>query len=59
VQAELPGVLRGVLPEVQWILTTTSPLIAAACDPSEVLALRRLPEQREIVLFAGEHALTH
>ncbi len=59
VQAELPGVLRAALPEVQWILTTTSPLISAACDPSEVLALRRLPEQREIVLFSGAHALTH
>ncbi|HVJ17963.1 MAG TPA: hypothetical protein VM686_21230 [Polyangiaceae bacterium] len=59
VQAELCGVLREVLPDVQWILTTTSPLIAAACDPSEVLALRRLPEHRDVVLYAGDQALTH
>ena len=59
VQAELCGVLREALPEVQWILTTTSPLVAAACDPSEVLALRRLPEQRDVVLYAGDQALTH
>jgi hypothetical protein len=59
VQAELPNALRSVLPEVQWILTTTSPFVAAACDPSEVLALRRLPEQRDVALFAGEQALTH
>jgi hypothetical protein len=59
VQAELCGVLRDALPEVQWILTTTSPLIAAACDPSEVLALRRLPERRDVVLYAGDQALTH
>jgi hypothetical protein len=59
VQAALGAVLRRVLPEVQWILTTTSPLVAASCEPSEVLALRRLPEQPVVELYAGDQALTH
>ena len=53
------GALRAALPEVQWILTTTSPVVAASCEPREVLALRRLPEQPEVSLFAGDQALTH
>ena len=53
------GALRRALPEVQWILTTTSSLVAASCEPSEVLALRRLPEQADVTLFAGDQALTH
>lgn len=58
-QAELGGTLRRALPEVQWILTTTSSAVAASCEPHEVLALRRLPEQPGVVLFAGDQALTH
>lgn len=58
-QAELAGALRLALPEVQWILTTTSSVVAASCEPSEVLALRRLPEQADVTLFAGDQALTH
>ncbi len=34
--------LRAALPEAQWILTTASPVIAAASDAHSVLALRRL-----------------
>jgi hypothetical protein len=58
-QAEIAGTLRRALPEVQWILTTTSAIVAASCEPSEVLALRRLPERPDVALFAGDQALTH
>jgi hypothetical protein len=58
-QAEMVNAFRTALPEVQWILTTTSPVVAASCEPREVLALRRLPEQPEVTLFAGDQALTH
>ena len=59
VQAELLRTLREALPEAQWIVTTTSPLIAASADASAVLALRRLPSEERVVVHSGEEALTH
>lgn len=59
VQGELIPALRRALPRVQWILTTTSPVVAASCDPDEVLALRRLPEDERTSLFLDEDAVTH
>jgi hypothetical protein len=38
----LPALLRRALPRVQWIVTTASPPVAAGCDVSEVMALRRM-----------------
>ena len=37
----LVPLLRGALPNVQWILTTSSTQLAMACAPGEVIALRR------------------
>jgi hypothetical protein len=37
----LGPLLRQALPNVQWILTTSSAQLAMACDPGEVVALRR------------------
>jgi predicted ATPase len=37
----LVPLLRGALPNVQWILTTSSSQLAMACAPGEVVALRR------------------
>lgn len=37
----LVPLLRQALPNVQWILTTSSSQLAMACDPGEVVALRR------------------
>jgi hypothetical protein len=59
VQNTLLGSLRGVLPRVQWIVTTTSPLVAASAEDREVLALRRLPRAAEVQLFAGAEARVH
>jgi hypothetical protein len=59
VQERLVATLRTCLPRVQWILTTTSPLVAASCDARNVLALRRLPEDEHIELFVDEQARTH
>jgi hypothetical protein len=51
--------LRAALPNVQWILATSSPDIALPCDAGDVLALRRMPESDEVRLYGGEQALVH
>jgi AAA domain-containing protein len=38
--------LRRALPNVQWILTTASTHLALACDPGEIIALRRTASSR-------------
>jgi hypothetical protein len=56
---QLVGTLRQCLPHVQWILTTSSPVMAASVDARQVLALRRLPDDEHIELFIGQQARTH
>jgi hypothetical protein len=51
--------LRAALPNVQWILATSSPDIALPCDAGDILALRRMPESDEVRLYDGEQALVH
>jgi hypothetical protein len=51
--------LRRLMPRIQWILTTTSPSIAASCHTSDILALRRVPEDERVELFVGPEARTH
>jgi hypothetical protein len=58
-QSGLLSRLRSVLPRVQWIVTTTSPLVAASAEDREVLALRRLPRTADVQLFAGAEARVH
>ena len=43
--------LRLAFPRVQWILTTTSPTLAASVDAESVFAFRRLPESDEVQLY--------
>lgn len=43
---ELAPLLRRALPNVQWILTTSSTQLALACDASEIIALRRTGPHR-------------
>lgn len=50
----LVPLLRRALPNVQWILTTSSTQLANACAPGEVVALRRSGEER---IEVGEGAL--
>jgi len=59
VQQQLLSALREALPEAQWILTTSSPVLACSADPRAVLALRPLPEGDGVRVFAGDHARTH
>lgn len=59
VESAILGRLRAALPRVQWIVTTSSPLVAASAEGREVLALRRLPRTREVQLFAGPEARIH
>ncbi|MEM7156903.1 MAG: hypothetical protein AAF799_28895 [Myxococcota bacterium] len=59
VLAELIPTLRAALLGVQWIFTTSSPQLAAAAAPGQVVALRRLDEDDEVTLFRDEHARTH
>lgn len=44
----LPALLKSALPNVQWILTTSSTQLALACAPGEVIALRRTEERIEV-----------
>jgi hypothetical protein len=59
VEQKLLPALRAALPEAQWILTTTSPVLAGVADARSVLALRHLPEGDGVRVFAGEQARTH
>ena len=59
VLSHLVPALRRALPKVQWIVSATSPLVAASCEASEVIALRRNPERGNIEYFTGPQALTH
>jgi hypothetical protein len=57
--SKLVPALRLALPKVQWIVTTTSPVVAASCEVTDVIALRRRSEQDTVELFTGELARTH
>jgi hypothetical protein len=59
VLASLLDCLRNTLPRVQWIVTTTSPVVAASASEREVFALRRLPRAPEVQLFSGAEARVH
>lgn len=57
VAAELPARLALALPRVQWVLATSSPLVASRLDAQQVVALRRLGG--DVVAFEGEDARLH
>ncbi len=59
VQRGLVPALRGALPRVQWLLTTSSADVTTGCEPHEVLALRRMPATRSVELFEGPLATLH
>ncbi len=59
VQATLLPTLCEVLPNVQWIVTTTSSIVAHACDVGQVVALRRCPPRDRVELYWGNQARTH
>ncbi len=59
VLAALPERLRAALPRVQWIVTTASRDVAAACDEGEVVALRRLPGSALVEVHQGPMAMVH
>jgi hypothetical protein len=59
VQSALVPALKRALPRVQWILTTSSAATASACDPDEVIALRRLQANGGIELYTGLRAVVH
>lgn len=59
VQIAIGQALRAALPAVQWILTTSSTIVASACDQSEILSLRRLPGDDRVELFVDAAARTH
>ncbi|NVB36908.1 AAA family ATPase [Pseudenhygromyxa sp. WMMC2535] len=59
VQHELPSSLRRILPKAQWILATSSPMLAHAAELGSVVTLRRDPDSARIELYQGELAITH
>jgi len=58
-QAALVPALRSALPNVQWLVTTGSDLVAGSVASSEVLALRRMEDEGSVEIFTGIDALTH
>lgn len=65
VQQQLLRAFREALPGVQWVLTTSSSVLASSADAGAVLALRPLPaggggtETEAVRVFAGDQARTH
>ena len=59
VQRGLASALRVALPRAQWIVTTSSPAVAAGCAAGEVLALRRMPASPRVELHDGDEAIVH
>lgn len=59
VQGMLLPTLRELLPNVQWIVTTQSGVVAGSAATHEVLALRRLPEHDRVAVYSGSDARTH
>lgn len=59
VRRGIAGALREALPNVQWILTASSPEVTLGCAPSEVLALRRMTDAQHVELYEGDLALVH
>ena len=51
--------LREALPNVQWLVATSSPEVASACDAGEVLALRRMEGSSQVEVHEGELAVLH
>ncbi|WP_437303868.1 hypothetical protein [Sorangium sp. So ce388] len=58
-QRSLTARLRAALPNVQWIITTSSPAIALGCELSDVIALRREPSSGRVELHEGPDAVLH
>ncbi|XXY52748.1 hypothetical protein WME91_16600 [Sorangium sp. So ce269] len=58
-QRSLAARLRAALPNVQWIVTTSSPAIALGCELSDVIALRREPSSGRVELHEGPDAVLH
>ncbi len=55
----LGAALERALPGVQWILTASSPVLAASLEGPQVLALRRGADSRGVELHTGVAAFTH
>lgn len=57
--AVLVQLLRELLPEVQWVMTTRSASLLASREYGEVLALRRNNEGGEVRVYSGTDAQLH
>ncbi|MBK7580432.1 MAG: hypothetical protein IPI67_09530 [Myxococcales bacterium] len=57
--AGLVGALTRALPGVQWLLTTSSPVVVASVDARDVVALRRATTDDRVELYVGDEARTH
>lgn len=58
-QLELLPRLRRVLPRVQWVVSTNSPVLAHSVSVGELVTLRRDAESARIQAYEGELSLTH
>ncbi len=53
----LPQLLLRALPRVQWIVSTSSPVLMGECEPGDTIALRRA--ERRVEIHEGDLALLH
>lgn len=58
-QQQLLVNLCEMLPDVQWIVTTSSPVLAGSAEAGAVLALRPAVEGDVVHVFSGDQAKTH
>lgn len=58
VQERLMPCLTQVLPAVQWIVTSSSPLLASTCEARDLIALRRSADDR-LEVHTGAAARVH
>jgi hypothetical protein len=51
--------LRGGMPRIQWVVSTSSAEFAATCATEDVIALRQRVEDDRVELYRGAQAVTH
>ena len=59
IQLELLTILRRVLPKAQWIVSTSSPVLAHAASLGSTVTLRYEPGSDHVAAYEGELSLTH
>ena len=57
--ARIVPTLRAALPEVQWVITTSSTAVAVGAEDGAVLAIRRMSSRDPVEIYDGPLAVVH